>query len=434
MLAAAVGSAVGLGNIWKFPYEAGTNGGDAFLVVYLICVLLLGFPALITELSIGRMAKTNPIDAFSSIVGNKCWNFVGAMGVLSAFLILCFYMVVAGWSLEYIYQTFATSTFEGMNASALGTFFNDFAFSSYRPYVWLTIFIIATFLVIKAGIEKGIEKASKILMPALFVIIIILSVYVAFLPGNAEGYQFYLNFDVSKITPSVALSALGQSFFSLSLASGVLLVYGSYMNEGNIVNTSLQISLFDTMIAVMAGFMIFPAVFAYGIEPSEGPSLAYIALPAVFSQMRGGMIISLLFFSLLTIGAFTSTISLHEVLTSCLADKLHITRFKSNIIVVIMLIIGAYGCCYSLTENSLFYFGGRSLFTWFNDITSEYFLPLGGMVMSIFFGWFVSKQKVKATLTEFGMKPKFFPIYFIFVRYLIPLAIMMIMLQQFGMF
>lgn len=432
MLAAAVGSAVGLGNIWKFPYEAGANGGGAFLVVYLICVLVLGFPALITELSIGRMAKTNSLDACGKVSGRKGWNFIGYMGVFSAFMVMCFYFVVAGWSLEYICQTFASSTFRDMDASSLETLFNTFAYSSRRPYLWLILFIIATAIIVQLGVQKGIEKGSKILMPMLFLIIVILAIYVIFLPNNTEGYQFYLNFDISKITPSVILSALGQSFFSLSLGLGTILIYGSYMSRGNVVGTSLQIALLDTLIAVFAGFVIFPAVFAYGIAPTEGPSLAFIALPAVFAQMPGGTFVSLMFFSLLTIGALTSTISLLEVLTASFADKFHISRQRSNIIATMLVIIGSCLCCYSLTDGSLFNFCGKPLFSWFEDITSDYLLPLGGMFMAIMLGWAVSKERLRTAMTDFGMKPWFFPIYLVLVRFVTPTAILLIMLRQSG--
>ncbi|MCQ2344816.1 MAG: sodium-dependent transporter [Paludibacteraceae bacterium] len=430
MLAAAVGSAVGLGNIWKFPYVVGTNGGGAFLIIYILCVLILGFPALITELSIGRMAKTNTLDACGVVSGKKCWNFIGAFGIISAFLIMSFYFVVAGWSLEYIYQTFATNSFDGIDTPALQELFNTFAYSSYRPYLWLFIFILTTSIIVSMGVQKGIEKASKVMMPMLFAIIAILAIYVAFLPRNVGGYRFYLDFDLSKITFPVILSALGQSFFSLSLGLGAIMVYGSYMKEGNVVGISFQIALLDTLIAVLAGFVIFPAVFAYGIAPGEGPSLAYIALPAVFSQMPGGLIVSLLFFALLAIGALTSTISLMEVLTSNICEKWHFSRQLANLIVTMLALISTVLCCYSMADGSKLIIFGRTLFTLFDDITSKFFLPLGGMAMAIFLGWGINKDKLRTSLAEFGMKPIFFNIYLIFVRFVIPITILMVMIQQ----
>jgi len=433
-IAAAVGSAVGLGNIWKFPYIVGQNGGAAFLLVYFLCVLLMGFPALITELSIGRMSQSNPIDAFHKLSGNHRWTFVGIMGVVAAFLILGFYLVVAGWSLEYIVQSVSTFSFQNMSAEQIEQSFATFSSGSIRPYVWAIVFIALNIIVIVMGVQKGIEKCSEILMPILFLVIICLAVRAYFLPNSSAGYDFYLTPDFSKITPSVVLSALGQSFFSLSLGLGTILIYGSYMQSGNIVHTSWQIALLDTLIAFLAGMVIFPAVFAYGIEPGEGPSLAFVALPAVFSQMPGGIIFSILFFLLLTIAALTSTISLFETCTASVAEHFKIKRSTSLVILSVLLTIASLLCCASLNPDLHLSFFGKTVFDWFDYVTSDFLLPLGGMAMSIFLGWCYSKEKLHKALTGFGMPEWLFYVYLVFVRFIVPIVILLVMLQQLELF
>ena len=434
VIAAAVGSAVGLGNIWKFPYTVGTNGGGAFLVIYLLCVLLMGFPAMVTEMSIGRMSQASMLDAFKRLTGKNGWTFIGIMGVVSAFLILGFYLVVAGWSLEYLVQSISTFSFQNMTTEQLEQNFEIFSVHSARPYLWAIVFILLNIVVIRMGVQKGIEKCSEVLMPVLFVVIVYLAVSAFFLPNSSAGYEFYLTPDFSKITPSVVLNALGQSFFSLSLGMGAILTYGSYVKEGNIVRTSLQICILDTLIAVLAGLVIFPSVFAYGLEPGQGPSLAFVAPPAVFSQMPGGIIFSILFFLLLAIAALTSTISLFETCVASVADHFNLSRKR-----VLYLFSGAFVvlcslCCASLNSELHLTIAGMSVFDFFDYFTSDFLLPLGGLAMSIFIGWFFSKDKFHQALASFGMSEWLFRIYMVFVRFFVPVVILLVMLQQFGLF
>jgi len=434
IIAAAVGSAVGLGNIWKFPYIVGQNGGGAFLIVYIICVLLMGFPAMITEMSIGRMSQSSPLDAFRNLTGNNRWTFIGIMGVIASFLILGFYLVVAGWSLEYIVQSISTFSFDGMTTEQLEENFAVFSTASVRPYIWTVVFIILNVVVISMGVQKGIEKCSSILMPVLFLVILYLAISAFFLPNSSAGYEFYLSPDFSKITPSVVLSALGQSFFSLSLGMGAILTYGSYIKEGNIVHTSWQICLLDTLIAIMAGLVIFPSVFAYGIEPGQGPSLAFIALPAVFSQMPGGIVFSILFFLLLTIAALTSTISLFETCVASIADHYNFKRRSTLIVISIILIVCCFLCCASLNASYGLTIFGKSVFDFFDYITSDFMMPIGGMAMAIFLGWCFPKDKFHDRMIEFGMPEWLFKVYMFFVRFFLPAIILLVMLQQFGLF
>lgn len=434
VIAAAVGSAVGLGNIWKFPYMVGLNGGGAFLIVYLFCVVLMGFPAMITEMSIGRMAQSSPLDAFKHLTGNHRWTFIGVMGMLAAFLILGFYLVVAGWSLEYLVQSISTFSFQNMTSEQLEQNFEIFSVHSVRPYIWTIVFIILNVAVIRMGVQKGIEKCSEVLMPVLFLVILYLAISAFFIPNSAAGYEFYLSPDFSKITPSVVLKALGQSFFSLSLGIGAILTYGSYIKEGNIVHTTWQICILDTLIAVLAGLVIFPSVFAYGIEPGQGPSLAFIALPAVFSQMPGGIIFSVLFFLLLAIAALTSTISLFETCVASIADHFNFSRKMVLYAFAGIFVILCSLCCASLNSELHLTVAGMSLFDFFDYITSDLMLPLGGLAMSIFVGWFYSKDEFHKALTDFGMPEWLFRIYMVFVRYFVPIVILLVMLQQFGLF
>ncbi len=434
ILAAAVGSAVGLGNIWKFPYIAGANGGGAFLLVYIGCVLLLGFPALMTEMAIGRMAQVNPVGAFKKLTGHHGWTFIGVMGVLASFLVMAFYFVVAGWSLEYIWQSVSTLSFNGLSTEQLSANFTDFSTASTRPYIWLAVFVFITAFVIYLGVTQGIEKGSKILMPLLFLVVFYLMIHAFFLPNSGAGYSFYLKPDFSKITPSVVLQALGQSFFSLSIGIGIMLTYGSYIKEGNIVTTSFQISILDTLIAFMAGLVIFPAVFAYGIEPGQGPELAFIALPAVFSQMTGGIIFSVLFFFLLAVAALTSTISLYEAVVATFSENFNMRRGSANVLTGVLVLIASLICCHSLSGNSTFVFFGKGAFDWCDYLTSDFLLPIGGFFMAIFLGWFFDRERLHEALVSFGMKEWFFRIYLAFIRFIIPILILFVMLQQFGIF
>ena len=294
-VATAAGSAVGLGNIWKFPYEAGQNGGGAFLLIYILCVLLFGLPIMISEFAIGRRARANVAGAFRKLSGTRSWGIVGLLGVITAFLILGFYFVVAGWSLEYVYQA-ASNAFVGKTPTDLSQAFVNFSTDTFQPLFWTVIFICANAFVLLAGVEKGIERISKILMPFLVLILILLSIRAITMPNGSAGLQFFFAPDFSKITPNVILSALGQAFFSLSLGMGCMVTYGSYIRkDNNLTKTALHVISVDTLIAILAGVAIFPAVFSLGINPAQGPELVFITLPNVFTHMAGGYIWAILF-------------------------------------------------------------------------------------------------------------------------------------------
>jgi NSS family neurotransmitter:Na+ symporter len=434
-VATAAGSAVGLGNIWKFPYEAGQNGGGAFLLIYILCVLLFGLPIMISEFAIGRRARANVAGAFRKLSGTRSWGIVGLLGVITAFLILGFYFVVAGWSLEYVYQA-ASNAFVGKTPTDLSQAFVNFSTDTFQPLFWTVIFICANAFVLLAGVEKGIERISKILMPFLVLILILLSIRAITMPNGSAGLQFFFAPDFSKITPNVILSALGQAFFSLSLGMGCMVTYGSYIRkDNNLTKTALHVISVDTLIAILAGVAIFPAVFSLGINPAQGPELVFITLPNVFTHMAGGYIWAILFFLLLAIAALTSTISLQEVITAYVSEEFKLQRKKVIVGSSVVLIIVSSLCSLSLGVGSKLTIGGMRLFDLFDFTSSKLFLPLGGLLISIFIGWFYNPKKIRDEISNQGkLSTKLFPVYYFLMRYFVPIAIIAIFLNELGLF
>ena len=295
---AAAGSAVGLGNIWRFPYEAGNHGGAAFILVYLACVFILGMPIMIAEFTVGRRAKASTGKAFGILAPGTQWKWLGRLGVLSGLLILGYYSVVAGWTLEYIITSLSNG-FAGKGPEDYVAIFQNFSQDPIRPIIWCLVFLFLTHFVIVKGVKDGIEKSSKVMMPVLFILILVLAVCSMSLPDASKGLEFLLKPDFSKVNADVFLGAMGQAFFSLSLGMGAMMIYGSYIEKGtNLAKTSIQIASLDTLVAILAGLVVFPAVFSYGIDPAAGPQLVFITLPTVFAQMTGGYFFSLFFFLL----------------------------------------------------------------------------------------------------------------------------------------
>ncbi|MBA7583654.1 hypothetical protein ES708_25601 [subsurface metagenome] len=304
VIAATAGSAIGLGNIWRFPYVAGENGGGAFLFVYLAFILAIGIPVMLSEFVIGRSAQLNPYGAFKKLAPGRPWFLIGIMGVGAAFMILAFYASVAGWTLEYIFQS-VKNGFTGKSPDELSTMFDEFRQDSLRPVIWFLVFMGLTAWIVISGVRKGIEKYTKILMPILLVILVVLCIRAVTLPGAGAGLTFLFKPDFSKINAETILKALGQAFFSLSIGMGTLITYGSYIKKNdNLATTAVSVSFADTLIAILAGIAIFPAVFAFGIDPGAEEGLVFITLPTIFQQMPGGYYFSLLFFVLLAIGCF----------------------------------------------------------------------------------------------------------------------------------
>ena len=434
VILATVGCAVGLGNIWRFPYMLGENGGAAFLLVYISCILFLGIPVMITEFFIGRYSRKNAAGAFKVMAPGTKWSVIGYNGVAAAFLILGYYAVVSGWTLEYIVQAFSGSL-EGKNATDFADEFTAFSTGVFRPILWTVVFIALTHIIIVSGVKEGIERASKVMMPMLFLILIALCVRSITLPGASEGLTFLFNPDFSKIDSSVVLSAMGQAFFSLSIGMGCLITYASYFGkQTNLQTTALQVTILDTLVAVLAGVMIFPAVFSFGIEPTTGPELVFITLPNVFEQLPFGNIWSFVFFVLLALAALTSTISLHEVSTAYVHEEYHVSRKKAAVIVSIGVTI--LGILSSLSMGLLksYTLFGLNFFNLLDFVTAKIMLPLGGMMICIFTAKRVDKLLLKEEVTNHGtIRFYFFNTYAFFVKYIAPIAIGLIFLNELGL-
>lgn len=435
VILASVGSAVGLGNIWRFPYETGQNGGAAFLLVYSVCVLVLGLPVMLTEFFIGRHSRKNTAGAFDTIAPGSKWNLIGYNGVLVAFLILGFYSVVAGWTLEYIYQSL-NGSLAGKTAEQFAEGFNLFNSGVFRPILWTFAFVGLTHFIIVSGVKSGIERSSKIMMPLLFFILIALCVRSVTLPGASMGLTFLFKPDFGKITSSVVLSSMGQAFFSLSVGMGCLVTYASYFGKNtNLPKTALSVTLLDTLVAILAGVIIFPAVFSFGIQPSAGPELVFITLPNVFQHLPWGMLWSFVFFVLLAIAALTSTISLHEVATAYVLEEHHFTRKRAATLV--SLGVMALGTISSLSFGVLkdYTIFGLTFFNLLDYVTAKLMLPFGGMLTCILVGWRVDRKILKAELTNQGTLPfYFFNIYAFILKYIAPVAIGLIFLNELGLF
>lgn len=390
---AVTGSAVGLGNIWKFPYVAGQNGGGAFVLIYLLCVALIGLPIMMSEVLLGRRGRRNPIitmrDLGQEEAGTKFWSMVGYMGVAAGFLILSFYSVIAGWSLAYV-PRLASGLFAGADAAMVSDHFAAFTGDAERILGWHTLFMAMTVLVVARGVEQGLEKAVRFLMPALFVLLTLMVVYAATTDGFAAGMRFLFEPDFSKITGTTVLVAMGQAFFSLSLGMGAVMTYGAYLPQStSIGNTSLIVVGMDTLVALMAGIAIFPIVFANGLDPADGPGLIFTTLPLAFGQMgTTGIIFGTLFFVLLVFAAWTSGIGLIEPAVAWLVETRGMSRAGAAWLVGIIIWVLGLGTVFSFNLWSDWtFFGGRTVFDTFDYLTSNIMLPLGGLLIAVFAGW-----------------------------------------------
>lgn len=429
---AAAGGAVGLGNIWRFPYMLGNNGGGAFLLVYVFFVLLIGIPLMMTEFIIGRRSQKNVIGAYKVLAPkHKGWVSIGVFGIICAFLIYAFYSVVAGWTLNYIVLA-CGNKLTGQDPAAIANIFSDFTSSSFWPLISQFGFLALTAAVIVMGVQKGIENVSKVLMPALFVLLILMSIRSLTLgDGVRDGLEFLFKPDFSKITGKCMLSALGQSFFSLSIGMGAMVTYGSYIRkQDKLFNSSLWIAGCDSLVAILAGIVIFPAVFAFGMSPASGPELVYIVLPNVFNSMPGGTIFAIIFFLLLGIAALTSTISLLEIIVATAVEELHWKRSTASIVSTIgVFIIGAV-CTLSFGPLKDFHICGLTIFDLFDRITASYLMPIGALAMTLFLGWYMPKVDVRDELSNGGtLKAKAFELYYFILRFIAPIALIIILIS-----
>lgn len=435
----AAGSAVGLGNVWRFPYELGRNGGAAFLLIYVLCILFFGLPLIISEFAIGRYAQSNTASAYGKMGGSKYWRYVGLLGVLSGTLILCYYGVAAGWTLEYLLRA-GVNGFANRTPEQFTSDFNTFVSDPVRPVACMVIFMLVNLGVILAGVKGGIERGSKVMMPLLFICILVLSVASVFLPGAGKGLAFLFQPDFSKITSATLLSAMGQSFFSLSLSMGCLATYASYFRkEDKLVLSASNVAVIDTMVAVLSGIIIFPAAFSVGISPGAGPSLVFITLPNVFQQVFAGQpflgyIFSLMFYILLVLATLTSAMGLLEVPTIFLKERFHIRRRWSAIGCTIFCTAVGVVCSLSMGIWSEYTVGGMNIFDLFDFVTAKVMLPIGGFLTAIYVGWFCDQKTLYEEVTNKGTTAvKFYAFYRLLVRFVAPIAILFIFLNQFGL-
>lgn len=434
---AAAGSAVGLGNIWRFPYEAGNHGGAAFILIYLACVLLMGMPIMIAEFTVGRRAKASTGRAFAVLAPGTQWKWIGFLGVLAGLLILGYYLVVAGWTLEYILQTVVNGTAQQQPEDFVNAF-QSFSQDPFRPVLWLLVFLFLTHFIVVKGVKDGIEKSSKIFMPVLFVLIVVLAICSMSLPNAGRGLEFLLKPDFSKVNADVFLGAMGQAFFSLSLGMGCLSTYASYFgSDTRLGKTALSVGVIDSMVAILAGLIIFPAAFSVGIQPDAGPSLVFITLPNVFHQAFGGIpilatVFSLMFYILLALAALTSTISLHEVVTAYLNERFDLKRSRAALFVTGFCVVTGIMSSLSLGvwEDKFF---GLGFFDLLDFVTAKMMLPLNGLLVCLFVGWYLKKSLSRDELTNGGtLRAPYYPLYMLLLRYVVPVAILLIMINELG--
>ncbi|MBR4706186.1 MAG: sodium-dependent transporter [Paludibacteraceae bacterium] len=427
LIMAAAGSAVGLGNIWKFPYIAGQNGGGAFLIVYLICVLLFGMPLIITEFLIGKKSGKGAYGAFRTLNGNNRWQWLSWLCMLTSLCIMGFYFVVTGWCFSYLAEA-VTNAFSGMNMDLLNSHFDHVVANKPRMITFSLLPVFLTAAVLWFDVNKGIERLSKILMPLLLIMMLLMAGRVLMLDGSNIGMQFFFQTDFSKITPKVIIEAMGQCFFSLSIGMGALITYGAYMPKTqNVTGTSVQVIILDTIVALLAGIIIFPAVFSFGFNPAEGPQLVFVVLPAIFEQMSFAWFCSVLFFTLLCIAALTSTISLMEVSVAFLCEATEHTKHpldrKKSVIITSCIVITLILACIFFNQ----------LFDAFDELTACVLMPLGALGMSVFVGWNLPKEGQKGVLhAEHAIKRWFRKIYIFFLRFIVPTAILIVFLNSLG--
>lgn len=450
IILATAGSAVGLGNVWRFPYMTGQNGGAMFILIYIGCVILLGIPCMVSEFVIGRRAQANTARAYSTLANGTPWRFIGYFGVFTGFLITGYYVVVSGWCLQYIYAS-AAGHLTG-DATYVKTYFDTFATHPWKPIVWMLVFLFVCHLIISRGVEKGIERASKMMMPVLFVLLIVIAVASCLLPGADKGINFLFKPDFTKLDHNVLLGALGQAFYSLSVGMGCLCTYASYFKrDTHLTKSAVQIVSIDTLIAILAGLMIFPAFFAIHPDAPQlmadlesasqycGPGLVFITLPSVFQQAFSaapmlGEIIAFLFYALLSLAALTSLMSLHEVSTAFFHEELNITRKRGALLVTLLSgFIGVFCALSYGDQRPWLVFADWSMFAWFDFLTGQIFLPLGGFLTCLFLGWYVPQNIVREEFTNGGtLRGTLFRAYLFSVRYVCPLCILLIFLHQFG--
>lgn len=431
---AVVGSAVGLGNIWRFPYLAGVNGGAAFLLLYLFLILLVGLPLILSEFIIGRATHRGAVGSFKQLAPKSKWYLVGYMGVVAGFCILGFYSVIAGWSVRFLYDSVINANV-GQSYDEIAAGFNVFKNTGWQPILLSAGFLVLTALVVFKGVEKGVERWNKILMPLLIGILLLLCLNSLTLDGFRAGMSFLFKPDFSKITANTVLDALGQVFFTLSLGMGVMITYSSYVvKPENMLRSKGIVTLIDTSIALISGIAIFPAVFTFGISPTQGPDLIFLTLPNVFGQMVGGQYVGILFFTLITIAALTSMVSIFEMMTNYMMEELKMKRKRAVLWLFGTLVSISALCALSQVEGSRLMIGKYNVFDFLDMLSSNYLMTIGGLFIVIFTGWHISEKRLRKVFTTNGAyNNQIFPIFWFVVRYVSPVAVAVIFLSKIGL-
>jgi NSS family neurotransmitter:Na+ symporter len=432
---AVAGSAVGLGNIWRFPYMAGENGGGAFVLVYLACVFVVGLPIMMAEILLGRRGRRNPVATMRLLgaeeAGTARWRWVGILGVATGFLILSFYSVIAGWAVAYIFEG-GSGAFSGADREAVGGIFGNLVADPMATGLWHTLFMGITIFVVALGVERGLERAVRVLMPALVLLMLVLLGYGIFEGEFIEGFRFLFEPRLDDLTAEGVLEALGQAFFTLSVGMGAIMAYGAYLPaEESIVHTSVAVVLADTIIAILAALVIFPIVFAHGVDPAAGPSLVFESLPLAFGEMTGGVLVAVMFFVLLTFAAWTSAISLMEPAVTFFMEQLKFTRVGGALTVggiiwaLGFLTVMSFGPWSGLTWRD------RTIFDWIDYLTNNIMLPLGGFAIVVFAGWFMAKNSTADELDPGA--GAVYRCWRVSARYIAPIAILLVLLNATGM-
>jgi neurotransmitter:Na+ symporter, NSS family len=437
VIAATLGSAVGLGNIWKFPYLTGSNGGAAFIIVYLISTILVGIPVMISEISMGRTARADAVTTLQKLSPNRApWWLVGAAGCVAAFLILAFYTEVAGWVFAYIFKS-ASGGLLSTDPAVTSKAFAALVSNPLQSLLWQWLVLALVGFIIVLGVSKGIERTTQRLMPVLFLILVIICVRSLTLPGAAQGLAFLFRPDFSKITAAILLSAMGLAFFKLSIGMGTMITYGSYFREDqNIPGTAVRVMLADLLVSLLAGMAIFPAVFAFGFKPDAGPSLLFITVPAVCASMPFGIVFMVLFFVLAAIAATGAMLSLMEVPVAFMNERLKLSRARATIYTVLLL--AAVGSTAALSNSLLanVKLFGKTFFDLYDFLTSNVLLPLGGLLIALFVGWVWGWSKVEQALTNHGklQNRNVARGLFFLIRYITPFLVALVLLQGLGVF
>lgn len=430
---AASGSAVGLGNIWRFPYVAGENGGGAFVIVYLACIFLIGIPILSSEILLGREGRQSPIHTMKTLTktsgANGAWQFIGWMGALAGFVILSYYSVVAGWAMAYVFEM-GSGVFVNADGATASQVFANFTGSPGKVVLWHSIFMLLTMFIVARGITEGLERTVKYLMPALFALLLVLVGYAMNSGHFMEGVAFLFSFDFDKLTGAGVLMAMGQAFFTLSLGMGAIMTYGAYMpKDASILSSATSIALIDTSMALLSGLVIFPLVFANGLESSAGPGLMFVTIPIAFGSMSGGTFFGVMFFVLVSFAAITSAISLVEPALAWFVEKLNTSRRNGAIVVCTIAWALGLGSAFSTNIGSeLYLLPGMTFFDSMDYVSNNIMLPLGGMLIALFTGWFLSQDIVARQLQISGGKLITFKV---LVRFVAPIGVGLVFINTF---